>query len=86
MWKIRPNYVKNRLPRWGDLPKMRRSQKRKLSDGVGSNVQYPADSFATPFSGGSFLMSFMAWHIMRRLPKPVLCALMVFALVVLARA
>jgi len=31
-------------------------------------------------------MSIMAWHIMRRLPKPVLCALMVFALVVLARA
>jgi hypothetical protein len=31
-------------------------------------------------------MSIMAWHIMRRLPKPVLCALTIFALVVLARA
>ncbi len=40
----------------------------------------------SPEGGGSSRMSIMAWHIMRRLPKPVLCALAVFALVVIARA
>jgi hypothetical protein len=31
-------------------------------------------------------MSIMAWKIMRRLPKPVLCVLTLFLLVAIARA